>query len=424
MLDLKVIRQNPEEIKTKLAKRNNTFAASIYEIVEIDKQKREIQQKADELKSRRNTLSKSVKSQEEAETIKLEVKAINEEINSLDALSTSLDQKLEDITLYIPNIPLDDIPVGKDETENKVIKHYPLTPLKVGAGKITAKSHWEIGEALGIIDFENSSRLSGTRFSTFIGQGAKLQRALIQFMLDEASANGYTEIAPPAIINGEILRGTGQLPKFAEDLYHLENTDQYLIPTAEVPLTGFYAAKPLNHDELPKRLCAYTPCFRSEAGAAGRDTRGLIRQHQFDKIELVHLCKPEESEAEHEKLVSQAESILEKLELPYRRVLLCTGDMGFSAAKCYDLEVWFPSQGAYREISSCSNCTDFQARRLGLKFKRDAKSKPELLHTLNGSSLAVGRTWAAVVENYQFADKLGFRIPEALKKYLSFDEVV
>ncbi len=417
MLDLKQIRQTPELFKEKLAKRKPEFAEQIDKLAELDVKKRQLQVQVDELKAKRNSLSKSVKSKEDAERVKTEVKEVNAQIDVLEAQMSELEAEMNGIVLYVPNLPADGIPEGKDETQNQIVKTWGEKP-----SIASPKTHWELGEELGIIDFENTTRLCGTRFSSFVGFGAKLQRALIQFMLDEASNNGYIEHSPPAIINGAVLQGTGQLPKFAEDLYKLEGLDQYLIPTAEVPLTGLYAAdNPLKIDELPKRICAYTPCFRSEAGAAGRDTRGLIRQHQFDKIELVHLCKPEDSAAEHERLVSQAERVLEKLGLHYRRVLLCTGDMGFSAAKCYDLEVWFPSQNTFREISSCSNCTDFQARRLNLRFKSDQQSKPEFVHTLNGSGLAVGRTWAAILENYQLPEGKGFIVPEVLKKYLGIN---
>ncbi|MDJ0625631.1 MAG: serine--tRNA ligase [Candidatus Caenarcaniphilales bacterium] len=419
MLDLKLIRKDPNFVKQELSKRSKDLASSIDQILTIDEAKREVQKQSDDLKSQRNSLSKSVKSKEAAEKVREEVQSINQQITSLDNELKDLDERLTNIALLIPNLPQNDVPLGQNESENLEIKQWG-NPILID----NPKPHYEIAEELGILDFENSSKLAGSRFSTFIGKGVKLQRALIQFMLDEAANNGYLELSPPAVINGDSLQGTGQIPKFREDLYRIEGLNQYLIPTAEVPLTGFYAGdKPLLNNEIPKRLCAYTPCFRSEAGAAGKDTRGLIRQHQFDKIELVHICKPEDSEEEHEKLVKQAESILEKLELPYRKMLLCTGDMGFSAAKCYDLEVWFPSQNTYREISSCSNCSDFQARRLNLKFKRDSKGKPEFLYTLNGSGLAVGRTWAAIVENYQLQNK-GFRIPQVLQKYLGGLEVI
>ncbi len=416
MLDLKYIRQNPDQIKQNISRRSESYKSDIDKIFELDEQKRKLQKQADAFKAERNSLSKSVNSPEQAEEIKEKVKQINQEISGLDSALDQIDNQIKDIILFIPNLPHLSVPEGKDESQNQIVKTWGNIP-----NLANPKPHWQIAEELGILDFENTARLAGARLATFIGWGAKLERALIQFMLNEASSAGYTEFAPPALISAKTLQGTGQLPKFAEDLYHLEGTDQYLIPTAEVPLTGFYAnGKALSEAELPKRLCAYTPCFRSEAGAAGRDTRGLIRQHQFDKVELVHLCKPEDSEAEHEKLVRQAENILEKLNLPYRRVLLCAGDMGFSAAKCYDLEVWFPSQNAYREISSCSNCTDFQARRLNLKFKN--KNGTEYLHTLNGSSLAVGRTWAALLENYQTPE--GFLIPEALWPYLNNQKII
>ncbi|MDX1919488.1 MAG: serine--tRNA ligase [Candidatus Caenarcaniphilales bacterium] len=424
MLDLKLIRQNPEEFKTQLSRRNPELVVQIDEITKIDEKKREFQKQTDDLKSQRNSLSKSVKSKEEAEGIKEKAQIINNQIAELDKQLNELDESLNNILAYIPNTPQEEVPTGRDENENVIVHTKGEIP------KIeNPLTHYELGETLGIIDFERTAKLSGARFSSFLGWGAKLQRAIIQFMLDEASNAGYLEISPPVIINASVLQGTGQLPKFKADLYHLEpdpesGLDQYLIPTAEVPLTGFFASEnALNIAELPKRLCAYTPCFRSEAGAAGKDTRGLIRQHQFDKIELVHICLPEESTNEHEKLSAHAESLLEKLGLPFRRLLLCTGDIGFSASKCYDLEVWLPSQGKYREISSCSNCTDFQARRLNLRFKRDQKSKPEFLHTLNGSGLAVGRTWAAIVENYQTPDGRGIVVPEALRKYLGTDRI-
>jgi seryl-tRNA synthetase len=414
MLDLKLIRQNPDQIKIALAKRSSDLIASVDQILDFDKQKRSLQTTADELKAKRNSLSKSVKSPEEAQNIKIEVKKINEEITIIDLQLAKLDEQIAQIALYTPNAPLGDVPEGLNESQNRVVHTWGQAPQLTNP-----QTHYDLAEKIGLIDFENTSRFAGARLSTFIGWGARLERALIQFMLDTAAENGYTEFAPPALVREQTLQGTGQLPKFAADLYHLEGTEQYLIPTAEVPLTSFFAGdKPLPGIGLPKRICAYTPCFRSEAGAAGRDTRGLIRQHQFDKVELVHLCKPIDSETEHERLVRHAETLLEKLGLHYRRLLLCTGDMGFSAAKCYDLEVWFPAQNAFREISSCSNCTDFQARRLNLRFKPNTQSKAEFVHTLNGSGLAVGRTWAAIVENYQLEDGSGFKVPEVLQKYL------
>ncbi|HEY9885636.1 MAG TPA: serine--tRNA ligase [Vampirovibrionales bacterium] len=420
MLDIKLIRTKSEEIKALLSKRKAELVANIDEILNIDLKKRDLQQKTDELKAQRNALSKSIKSKEEADSIRSKVTEINEEISQLNNDLEASEIAIENLLLSTPNVPHKDVPEGKDESENKVLKQVGDKP---NINKPLA--HWEVAEKLNLVDFENTTRICGSRFSTYFGQGARLQRAIIQFFLDEASSNGYTEVSPPAIIGAEALKGTGQLPKFEEDLYKIEGQNQYLIPTAEVPLTSLFAnGKALSNEEVSKRLCAYTPCFRSEAGAAGKDTRGLIRQHQFDKVELVHICKPEESEAEHERLVNHAEGLLEKLGLSYKRVLLCTGDMGFSAAKCYDLEVWFPSQNTYREISSCSNCWDFQARRLNLKFKRDAKSKPEFLHTLNGSGLAVGRTFAAILENYQIEDGSKIVVPQALQKYLNNQEFI
>jgi len=414
MLDIKDLRTNPDKYKEALSKRNTGYIQQIDELLSLDEQKRKYQTQTDELKSQRNSLSKSIKSKEEAEEIKTKVQEINKQIQELEEESEKISEQTDNISWYLPNIPFDDVPVGKDETENQeILKWGNIPEIK------NPKAHDEIAVELNLWDQENTTRLVGTRFSSYLGYGAMLQRALISFMLEEAFNAGYFEISPPAIIHADILKGTGQLPKFAEDLYHLEDTEYYLIPTAEVPLTGFYAGdKILQEEEIPKRLCAYTPCFRKEAGAAGKDTRGLIRQHQFDKVELVHICQPEDSEAEHQKLVNQAENILQKLELPYRKLLLCTGDMGFSAHKCYDLEVWFPSQNTYREISSCSNCGDFQARRLNLKFKNKETGKNEFCHTLNGSGVAVGRCWAAVIENYLQEDG-SVKIPKVLKKYMN-----
>ncbi len=419
MLDIKTIRKETELVKNKLSSRNNEFIQKLEELLFIDENIRKLKIQIDELKSQRNSLSKSVKSKEEAETIKEKVKEINNQINLLEEKSEQYEEEINQIVWYLPNMPSDEVPQGKDESENVEIKKYGQIPIKT-----RVEDHFIIAERKNIWDQNNTTRFCGSRFSSFVGLGAKLQRALINFMLDEASQNGYTEISTPIIVKSNALKGTGQLPKFEEDLYKLTEDDLYLIPTAEVTLTNFFANDNLlNNEDLPKRLCAYTTCFRREAGAAGRDTRGLIRQHQFDKVELVHICKAEDSEEEHEKLVRNAEKILEKLELPYRRILLCTGDMGFSAKKCYDIEVWFPSQNNYREISSCSNCGDFQARRLNLRFKRDNASKPEFLHTLNGSGLAIGRCWAAIIENYLKEDG-DIEIPQVLRKYMNGLEII
>ena len=315
--------------------------------------------------------------------------------------------------MNIPNIPDETTPVGTDESANVVIKTVGEIPQK----SFEIKPHWEIGPELGLLDFERGVKLSQSRFTIYKGAGARLERAIINFFLDvHTTQHGYTEILPPYMVNGASMTGTGQLPKFKEDMYKCEEEDLYLIPTAEVPLTNIFAGEILSEEQLPMLLTAYTPCFRREAGSAGKDTRGLIRQHQFNKVELVKLCTPESSVEEHEKLTQNAEKVLELLELPYRRVALCTGDIGFSAAKCYDLEVWLPSSGMYREISSCSNFGDYQARRAGLRYRSKATGKPEYVHTINGSGLAVGRTFAAILENYQQEDG-SILIPKVLQPY-------
>ena len=420
MLDIKLIRKNPDFIKTELSKRNESYVSILDKLLSLDSEKKEKQVLLESLQAERNSLSKSVKSKEDSEKIKTQVIEINSQIALINSSYNELEEKISRVLLELPNLPSQDTPIGSDENNNIQIKTWGKIP-----ELSQVKTHFEIAEELNLIDFENTSNISGTRFSSFTGDGAKLQRALINFMLDEASNAGYFEISPPVLVKSQSLRGTGQLPKFEEDLYKIQDCDLYLVPTAEVPLTGFFASENISSQDLPKKLCAYTTCFRKEAGSAGKDTRGIIRQHQFDKIELVHLCAPENSKEEHEKLVSHAESILEKLELPYRRVQLCSGDLGFSAQKCYDLEVWFPSQKTYREISSCSNCGDFQARRLNFKFKKNSQSKAEFIHTLNGSGLAVGRCLAAILENYleiQTQDnninKLKIKIPKALVKYM------
>ena len=418
MLDVKAIRENPEFFIEKLSLRDLNYSSLLNDLLTYDKEKRKFQAELEELKSKRNSLSKSVKSPEDAERIKAEVKKINEYAQSIESKVQEKELEIENIIWILPNVTADDVPKGKDESENVELKKWG-TPKEIN----NPKEHFEIAEKLGMLDIENTVRVCGSRFSSFVGAGARLQRALINFMLEEAYLNGYTEISPPAIVNSTALKGTGQLPKFKEDLYELPE-QQYLIPTAEVPLTNFFAIdKPIQEQELtesfPRRLCAYTPCFRKEAGSAGKDTRGIIRQHQFDKIELVHVCLPEQSEEEHERLTRHAEGLLEKLELPYRRIILCSGDIGFSARKCYDIEVWFPSQNKYREISSCSNCGDFQARRMNFRFKKTTKT--EFFHTLNGSGLAVGRCWAAILENY-LQDDGRVKIPDVLKKYMFGEE--
>jgi seryl-tRNA synthetase len=335
-------------------------------------------------------------------------------IKTLDEKLKHFDEKLRAIQLTIPNIPHSSVAVGSDASANPVVRVVGEKPVF----SFEPRAHWEIGPQLGLLDFDRAAKLAGARFALYTGLGARLERALASFMLDvQTKVHGYTEVLPPLMVNSACLQGTGQLPKFAEDLFKVEGTDYWLIPTAEVPVTNIYAGEILDGDRLPIRLTAWTPCFRSEAGSWGKDTRGLIRQHQFNKVELVKLTRPEESYNELESLTANAEEILRRLGLHYRVVSLCTGDLGFSSAKTYDLEVWLPGQNAFREISSCSNFEDFQARRANIRFRRDSKSKVEFVHTLNGSGLAVGRTWVALVENYQQADG-SILVPPALRPYL------
>jgi seryl-tRNA synthetase len=419
MLDIKLIRENPDKVNELLKRRNPEL--SVESIIDIDKQRREVQGKADNLRADRKRLSQEVgnlkKSGLNADDLQEQVRKIGEEIKQLEVLEAELNESQRDMLLGIPNMPSEDTPVGKCETENVVVKTVGDVP-KPG---FRIKPHWEIGLDLGIIDFERGVKIAESRFTIYKGAGARLERAIINFFLDlHTREHGYTEILPPFLVNGASMTGTGQLPKFREDMYKCEEEDLYLIPTAEVPLTNIYMNEILREEDLPMYMTAYTPCFRREAGSAGKDTRGLIRQHQFNKVELVKLCTPETSKEEHEKLTRNAEKVLELLELPYRTIQLCTGDIGFSAQKCYDLEVWLPSSDNYREISSCSNFNDFQARRANLKYRSRETGKPEFLHTINGSGLAVGRTFAAILENYQQED--GYvKIPKVLQLYFGSD---
>ncbi|MDD9897589.1 MAG: serine--tRNA ligase [Candidatus Melainabacteria bacterium] len=421
MLDLKLIRKNPDQVKAQLSRRDASLAEKIDQISEIDKEHRLAIQEKQELETQRNQLSKLVGQKkgkgEDAEAEMQELAEIKSKLQAIADKEPELYDKQIAILETIPNIPAADIPEGADEESNQEV-------LKWGEPKefsFTAREHDELGKELGIFDFERGVKIAKSRFTLVRNQGAKLERAVINFFLDQASNHGYQEVLPPILVNSNCLYGTGQLPKFAEDIFKVEDEDLYLIPTAEVPLTNIYREEILTADDLPQYICAYTPNFRSEAGSASKDTRGIIRQHQFNKIELVKLCRPEDSTEEHEKLTKDAEALLQALELPYRKMLLCTGDMGFGAHKCYDLEVWFPGQAKYREISSCSNFIDFQARRAQIRFKRDSKSKAELLHTINGSGLAVGRTIAAILENYQQEDG-SVAIPKVLQPYM--DETV
>jgi len=418
MLDLKEIRKDPEEIKRKLSRRNPDLTILIDEIVTLDKEHRKELQRKEELESERNQLSKLVGTKkskgEDAEEEITKLNSIKISLKAIVDLEPELFEKQSKILESIPNLPDDTIPDGENEEANLEV----FNSGKPKEFNFSVKDHDEIGRELGIFDFERGVKISKSRFTLTTGLAARLERALINFMLDKAASNGYLEVSPPVIVNSNALYGTGQLPKFAEDLFKIEGSDLYLIPTAEVPLTNVYNDEILEVDNLPIKLCAATPCFRSEAGSASKDTRGIIRQHQFYKIELVTICKPEDSETLHEELTKNAESVLQDLGLPYRKVLLCAGDIGFSAHKCYDLEVWFAGQGKYREISSCSNFHNFQARRAKIRFKRDSNSKAELVHTINGSGLAVGRTLAAILEYYQQEDGT-ITIPEALKPYLT-----
>lgn len=421
MLDMKFVRENPDAVVAAVKKRNGNL--DLTEFLALDKERREIVQSVEQLKKQRNDASQEIgklkKAGQNADAQQAAVRALGEDIAKQDEKLGVIEQKLKAILLTIPNIPAEDVPVGKDDTCNPVIRTIG-EPRKFD---FTPKPHWEIGEDLGILDFERGVKVSGARYVFYKGLGSRLERSVIEFFLGlHTQKHGYTEFFPPYIVNGASMQGTGQLPKFAEDMYKLENGDMYLIPTAEVPITNLHRDEVLKAEDLPLKYTAYSACFRAEAGAAGRDTRGLIRMHQFNKVELVKFTKPEESWAELDKLTNDAEEVLQILGLPYHVVRLCTGDLGFSSATTYDLEVWLPAANCYREISSCSNFLDFQARRANIKFRRDAKSKPELVHTLNGSGVAVGRTVAAILENYQNADG-SVTVPEALRKYMGVDVI-
>ena len=422
MLDIKFVRENIDAVKTMLSNRHNKL--SLDGFVDLEKKRREVLAETETLKAQRNSVSKQIgamkKSGENADAMVAEMQAVGEKIAKLDAELKEIDGQLQDIMLSIPNMPKEDVPYGVDDSDNpEVRKHGEPTKFD-----FEPKAHWDIGEALDIIDSERAAKVTGARFTFYKGLGARLERALINFMMDlHATKHGYTEVLAPCIVNKDSMIGTGQLPKFAEDMFKLEGLDYYMVPTAEVPTTNYNREEILDGKNLPEHYCAYTACYRAEAGSAGRDTRGLIRQHQFNKVELIKFTKPEDSWNELEKMVDDAEDVLRILEIPYHVVLLCTGDMGFTSAKTYDIEVWMPAQNCYREISSCSNCLDFQARRAGIKFRREPKAKPEFVHTLNGSGLAVGRTFAAILENYQQADG-SVVVPKALIPYMGGVEVI
>lgn len=420
MLDLNFVRENLETVKTALKNRNFP-ADGLERFVELDTERRRVIGEGDKINQIRNSASKEIGAlmqsgkKEEAEAKKVEVAGLKDSQSELEKLRDEAESSMHDLLSHLPNIPAGDVPVGKDESANVEIR-------KWGEPKEFAfepKDHVDLGEALGILDLERATKITGSRFAILNGAGARLERALVNFMLDiHTTEHGYTETLPPFLVNRKSLFGTNQLPKFEEDLFHIKDSELALIPTAEVPVTNYHSEEILDAKDLPKYYAAYTPCFRSEAGSYGRDTRGLIRQHQFEKVELVKLSVPENSVEEHEKLTANAERILQLLGLPYRTVVLSTGDTGFGAVKTYDIEVWLPSQKTYREISSCSNCGDFQARRMNLRFRRGGGEKPEFVHTLNGSGLAVGRTWIAILENYQQEDG-SIEIPEILQHYMN-----
>ncbi|MBP9989469.1 MAG: serine--tRNA ligase [Ruminococcus sp.] len=419
MLDIKLIRENPEMVKAAMKTRNKDMDSIVDEILEIDSKRRELMQVTDGLKQQQNEASKQIpqikKAGGDVSEILAKMNEIKEQVKANDAVLSELEAKQKTLIYEFPNVPNKDIPVGKDDSDNEEIRKWS-EPRKFG---FEAKAHWDIGADLGILDPETAAKVTGARFHFYRGLGARLERSIISFFLDTHTQNGYTEVLPPYLVNRASMTGTGQLPKFEEDAFKT-TTDYFLIPTAEVPVTNMHRDEILDGSKLPIKYCAYSACFRAEAGSAGRDTRGLIRQHQFNKVELVKFVDPENSYDELEKLTNDAERVLQLLGLPYRVVCLSTGDIGFSSAKTYDIEVWMPSYGRYVEISSCSNFEDFQARRASIRFKKDSKSKAQLVHTLNGSGVAVGRTVAAILENYQNEDG-SVTVPEILRPYMGTD---
>lgn len=414
MLDIKVVRDNPEEVQKTLDRRNGGW--SISELLDVDKEARELQVEWEALNRRSNEISEQFKtgkvSKEQTETLRAETKELKKKREDIEPRLKELDDRRDVLIKSIPNLPDASVPDGADETSNVIEKVWGDIPQIA-----EPKHHYELGAELGILDFERGVKLAESRFTVLMDMGARMERALMNFMLDLHGAKGYREVFPPILVNRDCMVGTGQLPKFAGDFYKVEEDELYLVPTAEVPVTNLYRDEVIDESELPIYHCAYTPNFRREAGAAGKDTRGYIRQHQFNKVELVKFSHPDASNEEHEKMTRDAEAILEALEIPYRRIVLCAGDMGFSARKCYDLEAWFPAQGKYREISSCSNFGEFQARRANLRYRPADGGKPRYLHTLNGSGLAIGRTLAAILENYQEPDG-SVKVPAVLVSYL------
>ncbi len=421
MLDIKILRNDPDRIRTALKNRNNDL--DITPAIELDLKRRALLADAEQKKAKQNEITKQIpamkKAGENTDAIFAEMRELSDEIKEDDTKINEIDEELRNFMLRIPNIPNDEVPVGKDDTENVEIRKYS-TPRQFD---FEPKAHWDIGADLDILDFDRGAKIAGSRFTVYKGLGARLERAVIQFFLNtHTEESGYTEIFPPYMVNRASMTGTGQLPKFEEDAFKVANNGYFLIPTAEVPVTNLHRDEILDGSKLPIKYCAYSACFRAEAGSAGRDTRGLIRQHQFNKVELVKFADPEKSYEELEKLTNDAEKLLQKLGIAYRVVCLSTGDLGFSSAKTYDIEVWMPSYNRYVEISSCSNFEDYQARRANIRFKRDVKDKAQYVHTLNGSGLAVGRTVAAILENYQNADGT-VTVPEVLRPYMNTDVI-
>ena len=417
MLSLKLIREDPSILETAL-KNRQAPVEPVAKLVELDKKWRVHKNEADNLKSEKNAISAKIneakKKGEPIEPILKQTKEIGKKIEHADAKADALEAQMNEILLTVPNLPDSSVKIGKDETENREIRKWG-TPIKTSKD---AKPHYDVADKK-LIDFERGAKVAGHRFVYLKGLAARLERSLINFMLDKQIMNGYTEVLPPFMVNKKAMVGTGQFPKFAEEQYKIEQEDLYMVPTAEVPVTNMFSGEILEEAQLPMKFCAYSACFRREAGSYQKDIKGIIRQHQFDKVELVKFTTPEKSFDELELLTKDAESILKALELPYRTIELCTGDMGFASAKTYDIEVWLPSQDKYREISSCSNCTDFQARRANIRFRRN--NKLEFVHTLNGSGIAVGRAMVAIMENYQ--DETGFTVPKALRDYMRCDRV-
>ena len=421
MLDIKILRNDPDKIRKALKNRNNDL--DITPAIELDLKRRALLSDAEQKKAKQNEITKQIpamkKAGENTDAIFAQMRELSDEIKEDDAKINEIDEELKNFMLRIPNIPNEDVPVGADDSENVEIRKYS-TPRQFD---FEPKAHWDIGVDLDILDFDRGAKIAGSRFTVYKGLGARLERAVIQFFLNtHTEESGYTEIFPPYMVNRASMTGTGQLPKFEEDAFKVTNNGYFLIPTAEVPVTNLHRDEILDGNKLPIKYCAYSACFRAEAGSAGRDTRGLIRQHQFNKVELVKFADPEKSYEELEKLTNDAEKLLQKLGIAYRVVCLSTGDLGFSSAKTYDIEVWMPSYNRYVEISSCSNFEDYQARRANIRFKRDAKDKAQYVHTLNGSGLAVGRTVAAILENYQNADG-SVTIPEVLVPYMNTDKI-